>query len=472
MSHFFYQLSEQAPEAIAAIEGEERLSYQELALRCELMQQQIQQRLSQARQENVASTAKAKSTLIFVKAHNTIATLISYLAALQANLPLMLLDPDISDDKLSALIHAYQPSLLIDQQTISYLASQESNMAPQLALLLSTSGSTGSAKQVCLSGQNLQSNARSICDYLPILPSDVTITTLPFFYSYGLSVINSHLLAGACIVFNQHSVLSREFWQLFKQWQVCSFAGVPYSYEMLLRLRFERMALPSLRYFTQAGGKLAEDKIKSLARFAHAQQKQFFVMYGQTEATARMAYMPDERIEVKPYSIGQAIPGGEFELWDAHKQPIQQHEQAGELVYRGPNVMLGYAHCRDELSTFTAPDVLQTGDIAYRDKDGDFVICGRSKRMIKLFGERVNLDEVESLLNQHGVTCFCLGEDATLQVATVNYPDNKDLKKWLSSQLKVNHQAIEVVNVAHLPYTANGKKDYPALKAMLESHIE
>jgi acyl-CoA synthetase (AMP-forming)/AMP-acid ligase II len=456
---YFYQLINKPPQAIAAIEGQESVSYSALALRCVAMSEQIK------------TTAQTSRALIFLKAHNNIATLVVYLAALQSGQPTMLLDPAISDEKLSSLIEAYKPNLIIENQNISVLHTKPLALAPQLALMLSTSGSTGSAKQVCLSSDNLHSNAQSICQYLPILATDTTITTLPFFYSYGLSVINSHLLVGACIVFNQHSLVSREFWQAFKQHKITSFAGVPYSYEMLLRLRFERMELPSLRYFTQAGGKLTVDKIQQLARYANANNKQFFVMYGQTEATARMAYLKSELVESKAHTIGQAIPGGEFALWDEQQQLIERNEQPGELVYRGPNVMLGYAQQHVELANFTSITALKTGDIAYRDSEGDYVICGRTKRMLKLYGERINLDEVEDLISQQGHECYCLGDDAKLHVAVLKHNNIKELKMWLSAQLGVNHHAIDVVNVQALPLTANGKKDYPTLKAMLETPL-
>ena len=457
---YFYHIDQKPAQAIAAIEGQESLSYSALALRCTLMTEQINTLL------------QAPRALIFLKAHNNIATLVVYLAAMQSGYPTMLLDPEISETKLVYLIDAYEPNLLIENHDIKRLHSKSLNLSPQLALMLSTSGSTGSAKQVCLSASNLHSNAQAICEYLPIESTDTTITTLPFFYSYGLSVINSHLHAGACIVFNSDSMISREFWQQFKQHNISSFAGVPHSYDMLLRLRFERMELPALRYFTQAGGKLAVDKIQQLARYATANDKQFFVMYGQTEATARMAYLKSELAESKAHTIGRAIPGGEFELWDANEQLIDHAELQGELVYRGPNVMLGYAQQLDDLAHFSALSTLKTGDIAYRDSDGDYVICGRTKRIVKLFGERVSLDEVEDLIAQQGYQCYCFGDDAKLQVAVLNHNNINELKMSLSVQLQVNHHAIDVVNVATLPLTANGKKDYPALKAMLETHVD
>lgn len=450
-STYFFNQQPHFASHIAAVEGDNCLTYAELAQRCALFNQQLSLSSSPVRQ------------LVFLKVHNNITTLLVYLACLQAQHPVMLLDPAISEDKLKALIDVYDPNVLIDAAHIQRLHAKTLVLAPQLALLLSTSGSTGSAKQVCLSRQNLQANAQSICQYLPILASDRTITTLPFFYSYGLSVINSHLLTGACIVFNQHSIVSREFWQLFKQQQICSFAGVPYSYEMLLRLRFEGMDLPSLRYFTQAGGKLAEPHIRLLAHYAQVQDKGFFVMYGQTEATARMAYLSPQRVAEKPKAIGQAIPGGELLLRNERGEVITEVGEAGELHYRGANIMLGYASSLTDLAHFEAITELATGDLAYQDEEGDFVIAGRLKRFIKLFGQRINLDEIETQLNQKGLQCYCVGDDTKLIVATANELDLQQLKMSLSRELQLHHSVIELLKVNGLPLTSNGKKDYQTL---------
>jgi long-chain acyl-CoA synthetase len=440
---------------IAALEGQTQISFAELAGQTTQFRQQLAQPSSPERQ------------LVFLKAHNNIATLLAYLACLQAQHPIMLLDPAISLDKLQSLTKQYQPNVLIDNGSIERLHANKLSLSPHLAVLLSTSGSTGSAKQVCLSRENLQENAQSIATYLPIWPSDRTITTLPFFYSYGLSVINSHLLRGACIVFNQDTMMSREFWHTFKQQKITSFAGVPYHYEMLIRLRFDNMDLPCLRYFTQAGGKLNEAHVGLLAQYAETHNKAFFTMYGQTEATARMAYLSPERVAKKPYAIGRAIPGGQFYLRDENSALITKPRQSGELIYCGGNIMLGYANGQQDLVHFDPLPELATGDLAYQDEEGDFVITGRLKRFIKLFGQRLNLDEIECLLNQKGFESYCVGDDSKLLVAIKNEVDLQQLKMSLSRDIRVNHTAINIVKVKDLPLTANGKKDYPALMQML-----
>ncbi|GAA0366872.1 hypothetical protein GCM10009092_34030 [Bowmanella denitrificans] len=437
-------------EAPAVWVGQKCLTYQQLNLQVEQFCQQL----------------PATRSLIFLKASNNLTSLIAYLAALKAGHAQMLLSADIHPHYLHQLCEAYQPNLLVSDGLPQVVNLQPPAMATDLALLLSTSGSTGSPKQVALSYTNLQANAESICAYLPIKPTDLTITTLPFFYSYGLSVINSHILAGAGIVLNEHGLVTREFWDTFRHHQVTSFAGVPHSYEMLLRLRFTNMDLPSLRYFTQAGGRLSVDRVQLLADWAKEQGKQFYTMYGQTEATARMAF--NATPAQKPAAIGRTIPGGEFKLLDHQGMLITAPELEGELHYRGDNVMLGYTESVKDLRQFLPAKWLATGDLACKDKDGDFFIKGRLKRIIKPFGQRLNLDEVEGLLKSIGLEANVVGNDNALQVAYKNNNSDMDLRLWLSKHLGLHPSAITLLETNVLPALPNGKPDYPTIQRLFE----
>ncbi|MDN4500895.1 AMP-binding protein [Alteromonadaceae bacterium BrNp21-10] len=443
----FFQQLPQHGHNLALIEGEQRLDYLQLQQQVDAFKQRL-----------------PVAGLVLLKASNNIPSMVAYLACLQAQLPMILVDKKINDGYQQTLVDTFKVNALIADGEVQVLSTSAVNIDPQLALLLSTSGSTGSPKQVALSAANLQANAQSICDYLPIESSDVTITTLSPHYSYGLSVINSHLLAGASIVLNEHSVISREFWQTFEQHQVTSFAGVPYTYEMLLRLRFTQKSWPSLRYFTQAGGKLSEDKVSLLAEYAKQHNQQFFVMYGQTEATARMAYNahPDK----KPASIGKAIPKGELSLLDDNGQTIDDCHQQGELVYRGDNIMLGYANNATELRQFTQSDTLATGDIALRDEEGDYIICGRIKRMIKLFGVRISLDEVERILVDKGVEVAVIGNDNALQIVLAQPNDVAAIEQLICQKMQLHPSVVEVKLVAELPRTQNNKIDYLRVAAL------
>jgi len=423
MTIFFEQL-ERFKENIACIEGDTKLTYAQLQIKVERKKLQIEEKLLGAssidknapderlsrnnadtlRNSNsnnsVLNYSKLGKNLVAIVAGNNISTLINYLAALQMRQSILFVTcAELEASNNADVFSLFRPELILQNERVlsssNKSASQEMLIREDVALLLSTSGSTGESKHVVLSYNNLSANCQSICSYLPILPSDVTITTLPFQYSYGLSIINTHLCCGASIVFTDLSITQREFWDCFERHQVSSFGGVPNSYDMLLRLKFTQKKMPHLRYFTQAGGKLNESKVSELAEFAAQQKIGFYVMYGQTEATARMSFVSPEKLQQKPNTIGTAIPGGELVIVDEKGDQINQRHVQGELVFKGENVMLAYATQRAELANFEPITALATGDIGYQDDEGDFFITGRIKRIVKISGERVSLDQLE-----------------------------------------------------------------------------
>jgi len=334
-----------------------------------------------------------------------------------------------------------------------------------LALLLTTSGSTGSPKLVRLSYDNMLSNAQSIAEYLSITSVERPITTLPMNYSFGLSIINSHLLKGATLLLTSYSIMQKEFWHFLKTEQATSMSGVPYTYEMLKRLRFFRMDLPSLKTLTQAGGKLNVELNKEFSEFCRSTDKRFFVMYGQTEATARMSYLPCEQSLSKLGSIGVAIPGGAFNLINEDGVLIDETDRVGELVYRGRNVSLGYAECGDDLILGDENQgELQTGDLAKKDDDNYYYIVGRKKRFIKLFGNRVNLDETERLLKNLMHDCACTGVDDKMVIFITEADRLDEVKKYISTRTGINHSAFVVKHVETIPKNSSGKTIYSKLE--------
>lgn len=417
------------------------------------------ERIESPLEHDIFSCLATERFLVLIKMHNTLKSVVDYLAALQSGIVALLIDPDIDVKKQTALIEAFDPNALIDDNAIALRHQRRSMMASNAALLLPTSGSTGAIKHVTLSYDNLNSNARSICDYLPILPTDKAITNLPLFYSYGLSILNTHLLTGACLVFTPFSIVNREFWQVMEHCEVTSMAGVPHTYEMLYKLRFTRRELPYLRYFTQAGGKLSKPLVSHYCDYAERTNKQFFVMYGQTEATARMAYCAHLTLLQKYDTIGKPIPGGSFKLDNE------------ELFYQGPNVMLGYAGSRAELFKFEPVSWLATGDLAIEDSDGDYKITGRKKRFVKVFGHRVDLDQVEQLLLAESITAYCCGTDGVLVIGFEQRgePNVDSIKAFIHKQLGVHPSVVSVIPYGSLPLLANGKRDYQSiLRAALD----
>jgi acyl-coenzyme A synthetase/AMP-(fatty) acid ligase len=262
--------------------------------------------------------------------------------------------------------------------------------------------------------------------------------------------------------------MSDKFWTQFKQFGATSFGGVPYTYDMLDRLNFRGMELPSLITMTQAGGGLSRELHRKFAEYALENGKKFIVMYGQTEATARMSYLPPEKSLEKIGSIGVAIPGGELSVIDSRGEAISEPDVVGELVYRGANVTLGYAECGEDLiKGDERGGVLMTGDMARRDKDGYYFITGRKKRFLKMFGCRVNLDETEHLIREAfpSLDVVCGGVDDTMNIFTTSHGATNDLVKFLVEKTGFNHSAFEVAEIKEIPRTESGKIRYNELNS-------
>lgn len=402
--------------------------------------------------------------LVLLAADNSLESLVAYVAALQAGQPLLLVQAD-APAAVAALVGAYDPDVIVRTGPEGLTLEEvrpvtRHELHPELALLLSTSGSTGSPKLVRLSQDNLQSNAQSIAEYLGIGSGDRAMTTLPMHYCYGLSVINSHLLRGACLILTDLSVVDACFWQVFRDRGATSFAAVPYTFELLDRAGFVDMELPTLRYMTQAGGRLHPETVRRYARLGAARGWDLYVMYGQTEATARMAYLPPDQAIENADAIGVAVPGGSFRI-----DPVPGSED-GELVYTGPNVMLGYAAAPADLATGRTVDELRTGDLARRKANGLFQIVGRRSRFVKIVGLRLDLGQVETKLADLGVAAAASGTDDRLVVAVEGEDDPQLLRKFLAQELKLPRTAIAVHAVAQLPRRPTGKVDYPAVLAL------
>ncbi|HCY74489.1 MAG TPA: hypothetical protein DHV28_01080 [Ignavibacteriales bacterium] len=427
--------------------------------------------------------------LIFLFTTNNTESVITYIASLKSGNAVLLLDEKLNDEIRNGLIKNYNPdyiissnkivpeqySLSFNYKSLNFLKKTNNNsiiIFSDLAVLLSTSGTTGSPKLVRLSYKNIQSNAESISEYLNIDETERPITTLPINYSYGLSVINSHLLKGAAIVLSEKTVFFRDFWDQFNEFKCTSFAGVPYTYTMLKRINFNKIDLPTLKYFTQAGGKLSEEFIRHFNKYAIEKSVKFFVMYGQTEAAPRISYVPAEKLSEKVGSIGISIPGGELKIMKEGKEVITPDE-VGEIVYKGDNVMLGYAETRTDLSEGDELNgILFTGDLGYKDADGYFYVRGRMKRFIKIFGLRINLDEVQKMIENHfQISAACTGSDEFLKIL-VQSDDHKTevkVKEEVMRMYKLNFKSLVVKTTTQIPTNSSGKFDYKKINEMFES---
>ena len=260
--------------------------------------------------------------------------------------------------------------------------------------------------------------------------------------------------------------MQKEFWNFFKEQCATSFGGVPYTYEMLERLRFFRMELPSLRYYTQAGGKLTPELHKKFAEHAREKNIKFIVMYGQCEATARMGYLPAEKSVEKCGSMGIAIPGGKFHLIDINGQDVTEAHVTGELVYEGANVTLGYAECGEDLiKGDERGGILQTGDMAQFDEDGYYYIVGRKKRFLKIYGNRVNLDEIDRLIKTHfdNIDCASTGVDDHMYLFVTDETIAGDVKGFVAAKTGLNPAAFQTIVIEEIPKNDAGKTLYKEL---------
>lgn len=424
----------------------------------------------------------AKGSLTFLYVNNNVHQVGLYFSFLKSDSTIALLNGAISNELKQQLEDKYKPNYIYDSKReninqynnrliiskaveISLFIDNRNthhNIHPKVKLLLSTSGTTGSPKFVKLSEKNIIENAKSIINYLPIEKKDVTPLNLPFYYSYGLSVLHSNAMVGANIVCGVSDILQRDFWNELTEYGFTSISGVPYVYEMLNRIGFRKKQYPSIKYCTQAGGNLNKKTKELFLNYFAENHIDFYVMYGQTEATARISFVPPQKLESNITSIGIPICNGSLKI----------DKETKELLYQGPNVFGGYSECLEDLSNWEEINLLRTGDLAV-EKDGFFYITGRLKRFIKIFGNRVNLDEIEVLLknNFSDISFASVGlNDKTLIIAVNDESlTSKNIKDYIQESLKIHPSVVKIIYLEIFPLTSNGKVDYKKILYLYES---
>lgn len=427
--------------------------------------------------------------LVFSLCRNEMGSVLGYTAFLNNGIVPVMVNSHLEGTLLGNLLQTYQPEFLwVPKDQAGQFAGMPSvyekynyvllrtgfavtyPLYEELGLLITTSGSTGSPKLVRQSYTNILDNAVSIAEYLKLDDTERPITTLPMNYVYGLSIINSHFLVGATLLLTDKGLMQKEFWNFFKKAGATSFGGVPYTYEMLDKLRFYQMKLPSLRTMTQAGGKITPELHEKFALYAAEQNKNFVVMYGAAEATSRMGYLPPEKAVEKKGSMGIPIPGGKFTLINADGHEITEPFITGELVYEGKNVTLGYAECGDDLMKGDERHGrLETGDMAQFDEDGFYYIVGRKKRFLKIYGNRVNLDEIDRLIKgEFEIEAASAGVDDHLYIFVTEEEMAGPVKEFIVSKTKLNPAAFQVMVIDEIPKNESGKTRYKELAKYYE----
>lgn len=462
----FLDIDKQPPEAMAIIDDQGcALTYGQLCSFTDRFYAHIRQR-----------------TLIFILCENCAAAVAGYVASLARRVVPLMVSATMDRQLLDNLIDLYRPEFLwlpaVRQDDFAYtpiysnyqyalLATQVQPFAlyPDLSLLLTTSGSTGSPKFVRHTYQNVESNARNVAKVFALSSAERGMISLPIQFTQGLNVATSHLAAGATILLSAATLTQIEFWHFFKEQRATSFTGVPYSIEILIRLRFFRMDLPHFKTLNQGGGRLTDEQFRLCADYATKTGRRFIATYGSTETTSRMAYLPSELALEKCGSIGHAIPEGTLTLVDDEGQEITRDGVVGEIIYRGPNVTLGYSERGEDL---LLGDQRQgqyaTGDQAWRDADGCFFIVGRKKRFLKLYGFRIGLDETERLIQEHfRMECACTGTDKQLLIFVTDDSRRQEILDFIVEKTGVYHAAFAICPIAQIPKNEAGKVLYAQL---------
>lgn len=436
-------------------------------------------------QAEVALFMKYKHSLVFLICNVSIKSIIIYIACVENKIPIMLIDDKLSEERIERLISEYQPAYVwcsgeklsgvdyvVEQEWKGYyLYHNQTSIIfchENLSLLLLTSGTTGSKKSVRISYQNMKENMVSIAESLILNERDVAMLMLPMCYAYGLSVINSNLYAGATLLVPCSGLCSTKFWDFFNKYKGTSLCGVPYTYELLKKLNFHKKALPSLRLITQAGGALGIEEQKYLLEYGKKHHVNIGIMYGQTEATARISCYFLNLHEEKIGSVGKVIPKGMLKINGTGT------EREGEIIYTGKNVCMGYAHSFQDLSK---PDenngILHTGDIGYMDEEGYLFITGRKKRFAKILGIRINLDELQSSLSlKLKIFIVCIEYDGVIWIIV---PQNKsifegEIKKEID-EMGIDKRVIRVVFMKKLPRESNGKISYFKIQNKIKGEV-
>ncbi|MEO6124251.1 MAG: AMP-binding protein [Ilumatobacteraceae bacterium] len=445
------------PTRTALVEGDRIVTYAELSRR-------------------VAETAESwdllQRSVVVLSGDSCVELIVAYLSLLEArHVPLLA-------ERVDSVIDVWRPAAVVtcragEQMHVvpsarEHQHGREQALHPDLALLMTTSGSTGSPKLVRLSSQNLISNAHAIADYLRLTADDRGITSLPMHYCYGLSVLHSHLVSGASLVLTTASVVDPCFRQAVTDHAVTNIAGVPFTFDLLEQSRFSDLNFPSLRFVTQAGGRMAPEMVSRWARRLSEHGAELFVMYGQTEATARMTYLPPSLVATCPGAIGVPVSGGRIRL---QRHPAVDEPGVGEIVYEGPNIMMGYAEHPDDLAKGHELRELRTGDLGRLRPEGVYEIVGRVSRFVKLFGLRVDLDHLERTLAHLGVVAVAGNDSALVAAVLCGQLDDSgmnadQLRRTISEQTRLPRRCIHIVDCDVLPRTASGKVDGPALVTM------
>lgn len=464
----FLNIDQQPRESLALVDNEgHRVTYGQLA---ELM-------------HDVGAQAEPRS-LVFMLCKNTVGSMIGYLGFVDQDSVPVTLNAKVDSELLENLLEIYRPAYIwspIEEaerftyekkyESCGYVLLKTGNepyvLNEKLQLCMTTSGSTGSPKLVRYKKGNLEANAKNVAKAFGWTNRERAICDLGMQYTMGLNVINTHLYVGATVLLTTYNLMSGEFWDYIKEEKGTNFTGVPFSYDIFYRLHFDRMDLPYLTTLSQGGGKLTDARFIELAEYAKKTGKRFIASFGTTETSARMACLPAELALTKTGSIGRAIPEGELFLIDEEGNELKDPVAEGEMCYRGPNVTMGYAVCKEDLSKgdeFNGE--YHTGDLARRDEDGCYFVTGRLSRFLKLLSYRVSLDQSERLIQQEfGIECACSGTDQRMNIYITDGKLTESVLEFISRKTNLFKNQFKVFVVPEIIRNDSGKIRYKEMDA-------
>lgn len=428
------------------------------------------------------ATVLPERELVFCLCENKVGALAGFLSLYDCKDVCLLLSAHIDKGLLDILFNTYLPSYFWMPEDLvndfgydvvfrnkNYVLCKTGNKAPEmhsdLSMLMTTSGTTGSPKLVRHKYGNIEENAKNVAKVFGWTTEERGIIDLPMQYTMGLNVINSHLYVGATVMLIEANLMSPKYWQFIKDQKGTNFTGVPFSYEILNRLRFVKMDLPYLRTLAEGGGKLSDSLFSTFASYAAEKGKRFFATFGTTETSARLSYLPPECATTHIGSIGKAIPEGRLILINENGQEIKEADTEGELRYEGPNVTMGYGTCIEDLKKGDEfCGVYETGDIARMDTDGYFYIVGRKKRFLKLYGLRISLDQSERIISEHfDIECACSGDDTKMNIYITDDKIKDDVKLLIANKTGLKTSSFEVKVLKSIPHFESGKINYREL---------
>ena len=423
-------------------------------------------------------------SVVFCLCGNDVPSLTGYIGLHDNGHVPLLLDAAMNGELLERLLERYRPPFLFLPEdraaqlnlkkiwmyggyVLGRTGDAPYEVNPSLSLLLTTSGSTGSPKLVRHKYGNLEANARNVAKAFGWTAEERPICSLPMNYTMGLNVINTHLHVGATLLLTSASLADKRFWNFITECRGTNFTGVPYSYDVLFKLKFMQMHLPHLTSLSVGGGRMTDKNFAALAEYAEKNGKRFFSSFGTTETSARMACLNPSLATRKCCSIGKAIPEGELYLLDDDDCEIRQTQASGALGYRGPNVTMGYAESvTDLLRGDDFKGEYKTGDLANRDAEGFYFITGRLQRFVKLYGLRVSLDECEQLVRRKfSIECACTGTDKTIRVYVTAAGREQDVRNYLCRAMQLPPLAVNTCCIAGIPRSPTGKTLYNTLPA-------